>query len=218
MASELAPPPLPVTDSPSSDPLALSHLVRMLPASCADMCDQLDAAECSEHGALAVYGQWTSCSTFSSMLQQCIADPALLEQLVSAAQSSNETSCLQLLLMLASTSVSSNMECTSAWLDAGLFHALMRAFAPEQATATRKLAFDLAFVIVHARLRFETVFHADFASAFGFEELVRAAGGAGCARAAREYQVASLFAVRACEGHCFSRVVLILPLRFCCPP
>ena len=100
-------------------------------------------------------------------------------------------------LVLASASVSSNAACASAWLDAGLFHSLMRAFAPQQATATRKLAFDLAFVIVHARFRVETDFNADFASAFGFEELVRAAGGAGCARAAREYQVASLFAVRA---------------------
>jgi hypothetical protein len=166
--------------------------MRLLPTSCADI-----QVTCNEHGALPVYGQWTSCSAFSSPLQLSLADPALLEQLVSTAHSSNDTASLQLLLMLASASVASNAACASAWLDAGLFHSLMRAFAPEHATATRKLAFDLAFVIVHARFRIETDFNADFSSAFGFEELVRAAGGAGCALAAREYQVASLFAVRA---------------------
>jgi hypothetical protein len=126
-----------------------------------------------------------------------------LEQLVRSALESNDPSCLHLLLVLASLSVSSNKAHAAAWMDAGLHTALTTAFSPEECTHTRKLAFDLAFAIVHSRMIIATSERVscpvtDSASHdFGFERLVLHAGGAGCAAAAREYQLASLFVVSA---------------------
>ncbi len=176
-------------------PPGISKLLHMLPAACVEECGRLEAEQCSdtEHGALAAYGQWSSCSNFSSPLQQCVNDADIIVQLVAAAQSSRDASSLQLLLILASASLASNTANASVWLDAGIYNCLTRGFTQEQSASTRKLAFDLAFVIVHSCLR---IVPDDCPIGFGFENRVRAAGGAGCASAAREFQVASLFAVR----------------------
>ncbi len=175
---------------------SLGTLLHLLPESCKEEFGRLDAEECKERGALAVYGQWSSCSSFSPSLHQCVEDPHVLQHLVATALSSNDSSCLQLLLMLASASVSANTSAFSAWLNAGMFPCLLRAFAADQAVATRKLAFDFAFVIVQSRLRIENDGMFEISKDFGFGVLVQSAGGAECPAAAREYQVASLFVVR----------------------
>lgn len=203
-------------------PPVLSKLLHMLPAACVEECGSLEAKHCSdtEHGgALAVYGQWSSCSTFSSPLQQCVNDADIMVQLVAAAHSSREECSLQLLLILASASVACNTANASVWLDAGIYHCLTRGFTQEQSAATRKLAFDLAFVIVNSRLRIEPAPHDDCPIGFGLEDRVRAAGGAGCESAAREFQVASLFAVRitlACHSPFICAIMLLA--RCCSPP
>ena len=182
----------------ASDLDGVSSLLHMLPPSCLHSLSLSDAAE----------NRWTSCSFFESPLQLCVDDAVLIEQLVRAALASKDTSCLQLLLTVASSSVSINKACAAAWMDGGLFRALVAAFTPEQATATRKVAFDLAFAVVHARLSIET---SDRSSSrqnsgdFGLERLVLDAGGAGCAAAAREYQAVSLLVVSALGGCCASR-------------
>jgi hypothetical protein len=166
-------------------------------------------------------GQWTSCSIFESPLQLCFHDAVLIEQLVSASLVSNDTSCLELMLAVASSSVSMNKAYAAAWMDGGLYRALVAAFAPQQATATRKLAFDLAFAIVNSRMSIETLEHSlyreNMAGDFGFERLLLDAGGAGCATAVREYQVASLFVVSARRLWCEPCIVTALYFRFCCP-
>ncbi len=176
--------------------MSIGTLLLLLPESCKEELGQLDAEECRERGALSIYGQWASCSSFSLSLHECVDDPHVLQHLVATALSSNDSSCLQLLLMLASASVSANSSAASAWLSAGIFPCLLRAFAAEQTVATRKLAFDFAFVIVHLRLKIEKDGMGELSKDFGFDVLVQAAGGQECPAAAREYQVASLFVVR----------------------
>jgi hypothetical protein len=198
-------------------PPSLSKLLHLLPAACVEECGRLEGEQsrCSEHGALAVYGMWSSCSTFASPLQQSVDDADTLVRLVAAAQSSSEECSLQLLLILASSSLAANTANASVWLDAGIYHCLTRAFTQEQSAATRKLAFDLAFVIVHSRLRIDD----DCATGFGFEDRVRAAGGAGCAAAAREFQVASLFIVcKPLVRNASFISAVMLPARCCSPP
>jgi hypothetical protein len=131
---------------------AASKLFCLLPDFGEERAALAQTAECRDHGALPAYGQWVSCSSFECPLQLRIDDVGLMRQLVSVAQNSGETQCLQLLLTIASASLSTNLALSSAWLDAGLFQPLTRAFAADEAVATRKLAFDLAFVIVHSRL------------------------------------------------------------------
>jgi hypothetical protein len=167
----------------------LDQLTQILPAACAELRSQLAASDFKEHGALSIYGVWTSCTTFSAPVEQFLADETLRAELVRFALSSKETSCLQAVLILVSASLAMNPASATAWLDAGIFSTLMDAFAPEQCTATRKLAFDLAFVIVHARLRIRSNAQVDHDSDFGFKELVSVSGGVQCPAAAREFQV-----------------------------
>jgi hypothetical protein len=188
MSAALAPPPAFRCDEHD----AMSRLFGLLPA-----CVEELSADYRQHGALPVYGQWSSCSSFEPPLQLCIDDATVMQQLVSA---TNGDEGLQLLLLLASTSLSRDMAAASAWLDAGLCSSITRALAADQSTATRKLAFDLAFVIAHNRLQVTSASSPDVSDHlpdFGFEDLVRAAGGMECAAAAREYQVAALFVVSA---------------------
>jgi hypothetical protein len=201
MAIVLAQQSVPESFSICDDQLAICQMCRLLTDSSEVLSAQLNAAECRDHGALPVYGQWLSCSMFELPLQIRIDDAALMRQLVSTASSSESTSGLQLLLTLASASLSHNMAAAvSAWFDAGLFNSITRALAADQSTATRKLAFDLAYVAVHSRLRIAPASTAAVSHDipdFGFEDLLRDAGGPGCAAAAREYQIVSLFAVSA---------------------
>lgn len=199
MAIVLAQQSVPESFSICDDQLAICQMCRLLTDSSEVLSAQLNAAECRDHGALPVYGQWLSCSMFELPLQIRIDDAALMRQLVSTASSSESTSGLQLLLTLASASLSHNMAAAvSAWFDAGLFNSITRALAADQSTATRKLAFDLAYVAVHSRLRIAPASTAAVSHDildFGFEDLLRDAGGPGCAAAAREYQIVSLFAI-----------------------